>query len=139
MDFGDQGHSREAESANDPTLTRPDPDGTVAQILTIEASMRTISNGDTLVFVDFDNLSGPTAGLFREFLRATLKPEHRNVELDLSRATFMDSEGLGAVMSAHKAVAGRGGGVRIKGAPPMIRELFRITRLDTLIEFTPPA
>ncbi|MBL9175090.1 MAG: STAS domain-containing protein [Verrucomicrobiales bacterium] len=101
--------------------------------------MRTISNGDTLVFVDFDNLSGPTAGLFREFLRATLKPEHRNVELDLSRATFMDSEGLGAVMSAHKAVAGRGGGVRIKGAPPMIRELFRITRLDTLIEFTPPA
>jgi anti-anti-sigma factor len=101
--------------------------------------MRTISTGDTLVFMDFENLSGPTAGLFREFLRATLKPEHRYVEIDLQRATFMDSEGLGAVLSAHKAVAGRGGGVRLRGAPPMVRELFRITRLDTLIEFTPAA
>lgn len=87
------------------------------------------------MFVDFDTLSGPTAGLFREYLRATLKPEHRHVEVDLSRASFMDSEGLGAVMSAHKAVAPRGGRVRILGAPPMVRDLFRITRLDTLIEF----
>lgn len=67
--------------------------------------MRTISTGDTLVFIDFENLSGPTAGLFREFLRATLKPEHRYVEIDLQRATFMDSEGLGAVLSAPRAVA----------------------------------
>ena len=101
--------------------------------------MRTASTGDTLAFIDFENLSGPTAGLFREFLRATLRPEHRYVEIDLQRATFMDSEGLGAVLSARKAVAGRGGGVRLKGAPPMVRELFRITRLGTLIEFTPGA
>jgi len=99
--------------------------------------MRTISQGETLLFTGFDNLSGATAGLFREFLRATLRPEHRYVEVDLQRATFMDSDGLGAVVSAHKALVGRGGGVRLKAAPPMVRELFRVTRLDTLVEFVP--
>lgn len=97
--------------------------------------MKTTSRGHVLVVEGFDDLGATNAGLFREFVRATLKPEHQIVEVDLSRASFVDSEGLGALISAHKAVVGRGGLVRLLGARPAVRELFRLTRLDQLFEF----
>ena len=99
--------------------------------------MRTYSVGETLLFTEFENLGALNAGLFRDYLRASLKPDHRCVEVDLSQASFVDSEGLGALISAHKAMAQRGGLVRIKGAVPMVRELFRLTRLDELFVFAP--
>jgi anti-sigma B factor antagonist len=99
--------------------------------------MRTYSVGDTLLVTEFENLGAVNAGLFRDYLRASLKPEHRVVEVDLSHASFVDSEGLGALISAHKAMAERGGIVRIKGALPMVRELLRLTRLNELFTFDP--
>ena len=99
--------------------------------------MRTTSSGEILSVVEFTNLGATNAGLFRDFINATLKPEHRFVEVDLSNADFIDSEGLGTLISAHKAVVARGGAVRLIGASPMVTELFRLTRLDQLFEFLP--
>jgi anti-sigma B factor antagonist len=99
--------------------------------------MRTHSSGEVLSVTDFTNLGATNAGLFRDFVRATLKPEHRFIEVDLQQANFIDSEGLGALISAHKAVASRGGCVRLIGANTMVTELFRLTRLDQLFEFLP--
>lgn len=99
--------------------------------------MRTLSNGDILTVTDFSNLGATNAGLFRDFIRATLKPEHRFIEVHMAGANFVDSEGLGALISAHKAVASRGGCVRLIGANSMVVDLFRLTRLDQLFEFLP--
>ncbi len=99
--------------------------------------MRTYTVGETLLVTEFENLGALNAGMLRDYVRASLKPGHRCIEVDLSQATFVDSEGLGALISAHKAMAQCGGIVRIKGAVPMVRELFRLTRLDQLFEFSP--
>jgi len=101
--------------------------------------MITQSSGEVLTATDFTNLGATNAGLFRDFVRATLKPEHRFIAVDLKQASFIDSEGLGALISAHKAVAPRGGCVRLLGANAMVTELFRLTRLDQLFEFHPAA
>lgn len=99
--------------------------------------MKTISDGSSLRIADLENIGATSAPLLRELVRATLLPEHKNIDVDLSRTTFVDSEGLGALISAHKAVAPRGGSVRLHGASRNVRELFRLTRLDEIFEFVP--
>lgn len=98
--------------------------------------MRTHAKGDTLLVNEFADLGASNAGMLRDLVRATLKPEHRYIAVDMSAATFVDSEGLGALVSAHKAVIVRGGAVRLLNASPMVRDLFRLTRLDNLFEFS---
>ena len=99
--------------------------------------MRTHADGPTLRVTDLDNLGATTAPHLRELVRASLLPEQRFVEIDFSRVAFVDSEGMGALISAHKAVASRGGRVRLIGASDSIRQLFRLTRLDELFDLPP--
>lgn len=53
----------------------------------------------------------------------------RRVVLDLSAVTFMDSSGLGAVVSLMKHFAP---GVRLElaGLTPLVAKVFRLTRMD---------
>ncbi len=100
--------------------------------------MKTRTVGDTLHVGEFDNLGAANSILFKELVRAMLRPEHRFVDVDLSRATFIDSDGLGALISIHKRVSSRGGRARLVGASPRVRELLRLTRLEEVFEFTTP-
>ncbi len=97
--------------------------------------MKTEARGDTLVVSGVQNLGADQAPLLRELVCASLKPDHKFIEVDLAGTTFIDSEGLGSLVAVHKIVAGRGGAVRLPGTRPAIRELFRLTRLDQIFEF----
>jgi anti-sigma B factor antagonist len=101
--------------------------------------MKTETRGDTLVVSGVHNLGADQAPYLRELVGSALLPEQRCIEVDLADTTFIDSEGLGALVSVHKLVASRGGIVRLPGARPAIRELFRLTRLDRIFEFSTPS
>lgn len=101
--------------------------------------MKTEARGDSLVVSGVRNLGADQAPLLRELVGSALQPDQRYVEVDLADTTFIDSEGLGALVSVHKLVVGRGGIVRLPGARPAIRELFRLTRLDQIFEFSSPS
>ena len=58
---------------------------------------------------------------------------HRRLVLDLSGVTFMDSAGLGALVSAHRAVAERDGTLVVAGARGMVRQVLAASRLDELL------
>lgn len=55
--------------------------------------------------------------------------------LDLSRVSFMDSTGLGALVSLLKTL-GANGAMAVAGVQPAVRMLFEMTRLDTLFRLT---
>lgn len=100
--------------------------------------MKTVACGDTLVVSGVQNLGADQAPFLRELVCAAITPDHRFIEVDLASTSFIDSEGLGALVAVHKVVAGRGGSVRLPGTRPAIRELFRLTRLDQIFEFPTP-
>lgn len=56
--------------------------------------------------------------------------------LDLSGVSFMDSTGLGALVSLLKLL-GANGAMAVAGVQPAVRKLFEMTRLDSLFRLTP--
>lgn len=50
--------------------------------------------------------------------------------IDLGEVTFMDSTGLGALVTIRNAAAGRAKGLSLRAVPERIHELLAITGLD---------
>lgn len=68
---------------------------------------------------------------FRARLMACLPSDAARVALDLTRVDFLDSSGLGALVSLLKAVRPEGELV-LFGARPSVREILRLTHLDSV-------
>jgi len=71
---------------------------------------------------------------------ATLIPEllqngRKNLVFDLSGVTHIDSTGIGRFIDAYRRVGQAGGEMRLAGATGMVRDSFRVTRLDTVFQF----
>jgi anti-sigma B factor antagonist len=59
----------------------------------------------------------------------------REIVLDLSDTAFLDSTGLGALLTAHKRLSGRDGTLIIVDGPPTVTRVFEITGLDSIFSF----
>jgi anti-sigma B factor antagonist len=57
---------------------------------------------------------------------------HPVVTVDLSAVTFMDSQGLAALLRARQEAESRGGSLRLEGVPSRVLKLFQLTRLDSV-------
>ena len=99
--------------------------------------MRTESRGDTLLITDIPTLTSDTSRPFKEYAHGALRAEHKVVEVDLSQARTVDSEGIGALISVHKALCDRGGQVRLFKPAPLIAEMFKLLQLDHLFDIIP--
>ncbi len=78
-------------------------------------------------------LSMADAARFKTEVKGLLARAPRLV-LDLSGVTFMDSSGLGAVMSLYVSARGAKRELQVTHLTKQVRELFRITRVLSLFE-----
>lgn len=82
------------------------------------------------VTLNHEHLIQSNAGTMREFLGERLAPGDQ-VVIDLSKVLFMDSSGLGALVSGLKRV-GATGTVTVVAPHRAVRTLFQLTRMDTV-------
>ncbi len=61
----------------------------------------------------------------------------RKFLIDCSETGYIDSSGLGALVSLAKKVREQGGELRIAGLNEDLRSLFELTKLDTLFPISP--
>jgi anti-sigma B factor antagonist len=80
------------------------------------------------------HLGAANANAFRGWVRKSLGEAHKNIEIDLSEATFLDSCGLGALVALHKTVRSRGGALRLINPQPSVQQILELTRLDLVFE-----
>ncbi len=90
--------------------------------------------GETLSIVGVKELGADNWQAFREQVRAALPDKLRNIEIDLSQTNFLDSCGLGALISLRKTAVSRNGKVRLLNPPPRVRLLFDVTRMHKIFE-----
>lgn len=84
---------------------------------------------DTLVIeLREDNLDASNVREFRDSMQS-LMHDHTRVVLDLSGVRFVDSSGLGALISCLRHVNGRNGDMRLCGLSHTVRALFELMRM----------
>jgi anti-sigma B factor antagonist len=59
---------------------------------------------------------------------------HTTIEIDLSRTTFMDCTGLGALIALRKLARARNGGVRLLNPTPTVQRLLDVVRAGEIFE-----
>ena len=90
--------------------------------------------GDTLSVEGIKELSAANANVFRDQVRGALAERLKNIDADMSQCMFLDSCGLGALISLHKTACTRGGAVRLLNPTPPVQQILELTRLHRVFE-----
>jgi anti-sigma B factor antagonist len=69
---------------------------------------------------------------FRPKIAQLLKAGHSQLVLNMSNVTFIDSCGLAQLVSAYSLVKNSRGNIRVKDPSPRVREMLKITKLDSV-------
>src|SRR6516162_4993771 len=74
-----------------------------------------------------------------ESLNAMIKKKPEWIVIDLSRATYIDSAGMAALILAMQEVEAYGGKFFLTGLQEILRSIFEISRLDRTFRIFPDA
>ena len=92
-----------------------------------------LTRTDHVLLVEVDGQL--VVGNRQEFKQAVLDQVEQGVRLvviDFARSPYIDSSGLGALVSLGKRLRDAGGDLRLAGLNEDLRTLFELTRLDAL-------
>ncbi|TGM05313.1 STAS domain-containing protein [Leptospira jelokensis] len=82
--------------------------------------------------ISIDGLSG-----FRERIMSTIQNAKEDIELDFTEITMsLDSATIGELMKYHSALESQNLQLRLTGVNKLIRTVFRLNKLDTILHLT---
>ncbi|GAC1624108.1 MAG: STAS domain-containing protein [Candidatus Acidiferrum sp.] len=77
---------------------------------------------------------GDGSALLRKLIRALLEENRTLILLNLADVNYIDSSGIGELVSAFTTVKGRGGEMKLLHLTKKVHDLLQITRLFTVFE-----
>ena len=80
-----------------------------------------------------EELTAANQELFRKQIFTALNG-HTTIEIDLSKTTFMDCAGLGALIALRKLARARNGDVRLLNPTPTVQLLFDAVRAGPMFD-----
>ena len=90
-------------------------------------------NEHRIITVSADRIDAAIAIQFKEDMRQMTSDAPDRVILDLTQVDFVDSSGLGAIVSAMKTLRADMR-MDLAGLSPTVRKVFRLTRMDTVFQ-----
>jgi anti-sigma B factor antagonist len=103
----------------------------------MQISHRETETGVVVIELAGRVMLGPESQKIETLLSELIAGGKRRFVFELSGVRHMDSTGIGRFISALNQVIQAGGKMRLAGATGVVREGFRVTRLDTVFEFFP--
>ena len=104
----------------------------------LRMNIRLAIQGDTLSIGGIRELNAANANAFRDQIRSAMSDTLKNIEIDLSQAIFLDSCGLGALISLHKTACSRRGLVRLVNPAMPVQQILELTRMHRIFEIVKP-
>ena len=83
--------------------------------------------------VPVDELDASNAGEFKRDIGPVLQANTKLV-LDLSRLRFVDSSGLGAILSCLRQLSAKSGDLKLCGMSKQVRALFELVRMHRIFD-----
>ncbi len=99
--------------------------------------VRRVGEGLVASFARKMNLEGEASVRFKDRLKGVISEGARYVVIDLSNVGFVDSQGLGALISAYKVLRQDGGAVVLADISSPVEAILRITRLIRVFDVYP--
>jgi len=93
----------------------------------------TIENGIAVVGFTRDSLDASNTKAFKDDIQPILV-RHKHILLDLEALQFVDSSGLGAMLSCLRTVHDRGGHLALCGMSKPVRTLFELVRMYRIFD-----
>ena len=78
---------------------------------------------------------GANTGAIDELITSLIAQGVRKIVIDLAGVTHIDSTGIGVLIASLGKVTEAGGAMAMAGASGVVREGFRVTRLDRVFRF----
>ncbi|MBN1561810.1 STAS domain-containing protein [candidate division KSB1 bacterium] len=92
-------------------------------------------NGPVLVIeLEGELMGGAEADEFRSIIDNAIKNEKNRIVVDMGKVNWMNSSGLGMLMSALTNLRGSGGDLKLANMTDRVRRPIQITRLDSVFE-----
>ncbi|MDD3800704.1 MAG: STAS domain-containing protein [Desulfuromonas thiophila] len=91
----------------------------------------------TVLTVDEERLDAHNSNELKAQLLNLFEEGKVNVIIDLAAVRFIDSSGLGALVSGFKNASSRNGGVKLCGLQTQVKSMFELTRLHRVFEIFP--
>lgn len=85
--------------------------------------------GKTLLTLKEERLDAANSGEVREIILSLLEKGGQQLVVDLSGVNFIDSSGLGALLSGYKSANLRSSAFILSGLKPRVQSMFELTRL----------
>ena len=77
---------------------------------------------------------GEGASTFRDTLRDLAANGHKKMLLNLGEVSYIDSSGIGEMVSGFTTVANQGGSVKLLNLTKRVKDLLQITKLYTVFD-----
>jgi anti-sigma B factor antagonist len=91
-------------------------------------------DGVTIVDLTGDITLGEGSAVLRDLIRDLLAAGHKRIVLNLRSVNFIDSTGIGELMSALVTTRKENGELKLLNPTSRTRELLETTKLDTVFE-----
>jgi anti-sigma B factor antagonist len=92
-----------------------------------------------LIEVKEERLDAHNSGEFKAQMLNLFEEGKKNIVVDLQEVRFIDSSGLGALVSGFKNASARSGNLKLCGLQPQVKSMFELTRLHRVFEIFPGA
>jgi anti-sigma B factor antagonist len=92
------------------------------------------NNGVIVVFVKEERLDANNSDELKSQLNRLFETGTKDVIVDLKEVRFIDSSGLGVLVSGFKNASTRQGTIKLSGLQTQVKSMFELTRLHRVFD-----
>jgi anti-sigma B factor antagonist len=94
-------------------------------------------NAVVLIEVKEERLDAHNSSELKTQMLNLFEAGKNNIVVDLGDVRFVDSSGLGALVSGFKNASARNGNLKLSNLQPQVQSMFELTRLHRVFEIFP--
>jgi len=91
-------------------------------------------NGCSVLFIQEERIDAHNSGELKEYILHLIEQGENTIIVQLERVRFIDSSGLGALLSGYKHTADKSGKLALSNVQPQVLSMFELTRLNRVFE-----
>lgn len=90
--------------------------------------------GYNVLFIQEERIDAHNSGELKEAVLRLIEQGEADIIVQLAQVRFIDSSGLGALLSGYKNAAAKSGRLAISNMQPQVLSMFELTRLNRVFD-----